>query len=145
VQILIKSVDIRVFVHATEDKEKIMAALKNIIKSDFNIIEEHYEGYYGNLIIVISCTIENEKAEEILNTILDNLSRPDKDNILKTFYDRIGKGNTFHIRLNKQKAYLGEYTISDADDVIKLVFKFDSKSSLEKLKELIANKYSNVR
>ncbi|WP_292319264.1 RNA-binding domain-containing protein [Caldisphaera sp.] len=142
---MIKSVDIRVFVHATEDKEKIMAALKNIIKSDFNIIEEHYEGYYGNLIIVISCTIENEKAEEILNTILDNLSRPDKDNILKTFYDRIGKGNTFHIRLNKQKAYLGEYTISDADDVIKLVFKFDSKSSLEKLKELIANKYSNVR
>ncbi|MGC8573732.1 MAG: RNA-binding domain-containing protein [Caldisphaera sp.] len=142
---MIKSVEIRVFVHATEDKEKIMAALKNIIKSDFNIIEEHYEGYYGNSIIVISCIIENEKAEEILNTILDNLPRPDKDNILKTFYDRIGKGNTFHIRLNKQKAYLGEYTISDADDVIKLVFKFDSKSSLEKLKELIANKYSNVR
>lgn len=141
---LIKSVEIRVFVHATEDKEKIITALKNIIKDDFNIIEEHYEGYYGNSIVVISCSIEGENAEKILDNILDNLSRPDKDDILKTFYDRIGKGSAFHIRLNKQKAYLGEYAISDSDDVIKLVFKLDNKFSLEKLRQLIANKHSNV-
>ncbi|AFZ70172.1 putative exosome subunit [Caldisphaera lagunensis DSM 15908] len=142
---MIKSLEIRVFVHATEDKEKIVSSLKNIIKEDFNIIEEQYEGYYGNSILVISSIIEGSKAEEILNNLLDSLSRPDKDELIKTFYDRIEeKNNTFHLRLNKQKAYSGQLTLSDSDDVIKLIFKLENKFEIEKLKNLIIEKYNKV-
>ncbi len=142
---MIKSLEIRVFVHATEDKDKIILTLKNIIKDDFNIIEEQYEGYYGNSISVISCIIEGEKAEKILNNLLDSLSIPDKDMLLKTLDDRIEeKNNTFHLRLNKQKAYLGQLVLSDSDDVVKLIFKLENKFEIEKLKKLITEKYNKV-
>ncbi|MDP8003308.1 MAG: RNA-binding domain-containing protein [Caldisphaera sp.] len=133
---LIKSVEARVFIHATEDEEKVKSALRNVL-GDVNIIEETYEGYYGNKIKIISALINDEKAENILFNIINNISMPDKDEILKSFDERIGKGNSFHIRLNKQKAYLNRLTLSDEDDVIKLIFKFADKQSIEKIKKMI--------
>ncbi|MEB2793100.1 MAG: hypothetical protein G5Z42_04650 [Caldisphaeraceae archaeon] len=133
---LIKAVDVRVFVHATEDESKVKHALRNVI-GDTHLIEEHYDGYYGNKIIIISAYVEGKEAGKIAESIIERLPNPDKDLLIKTFSERIGKGNSLHIRLSKQMAYLNKITLSNSDDVIKIVFKVDKRKRLIELKNII--------
>ncbi|MCE4624184.1 MAG: hypothetical protein F7B11_05505 [Caldisphaeraceae archaeon] len=133
---LIKAIDVRVFVHATEDESKVKHALRNVI-GDIHLIEEHYDGYYGNKIIIISAYVEGKEAGKIAESIIERLPNPDKDLLIKTFSERIGKGNSLHIRLSKQMAYLNKITLSNSDDVIKIVFKVDKRKRLIELKNII--------
>lgn len=134
----VRSVEARVFVHATENRDKVLAALRNVV-GDARIEEDVLEGYFGNPIDVITAVVEGQQAEEVVLRILSGLSEADRAFLLATLEDRIDKNGSLHIRLDKQKAYLGKFAISDSDDVIKLQIrlKLKGREDLAELERLI--------
>ncbi len=127
----INSITISSISHATEDENKVLEAMSDFIPEDINeddvdIETVQSEGCFGNPIYIHKITIKKEKsAKKVFNHIVD-LIKSDINNIFKINKDidlRIDK-NKLYLRFNKQKAYLGNYEITDGDDVIRIVINF---------------------
>jgi RNA binding exosome subunit len=124
----------RVYIHATEDPEKVMKALLNIfpedLRGELKISREGYEGHYGNPIIVVEATISDpSKAEKALRYIVSRLSEADRRYLAASLDDRVDKSGTLYIRLSKQQAYLGELRVFESDDVIRITVAFQGSRS----------------
>jgi RNA binding exosome subunit len=121
----------QVFVHATEDKERVMKALMELFPSDVrsrvSIEEERLEGHYGNPIIKIVARVVGEDAVRTFRHILSRLSRIDREALRGTLEDRVDKEGTLYFRLSKQEAYLGGLTVYEADDVIRVTVHFEGR------------------
>jgi len=128
----IRSMEIRVFVHATEDKDRVLQALEELLPEDVfdevEIIEESYHGHYGNPITVLTIKIRDpRKAEATLNYILSRLSQGDRAVLASSLEDRVDKEGTLYFRLSKQDAYLGRLVVYEADDVVRVSVNFTGK------------------
>ena len=115
----------RVYVHATESKEKVYRALMNILPDELRreakISEEKYEGHYGNPIIVIEAVIDDpKKALQALLHLVSLLGEADRRYLAATLDDRVDKSGTLYIRVSKQAAYMGEVKVLESDDVIRI-------------------------
>ena len=130
----VRSLEARAFSHATEDKSKVLVALRNVV-GDAQVVEEDLKGYFGNPIIVLTASCGPDRAEAVFERILDGLAEPDRRFLLSTLEERLTKDGVLHIRLDKQKALMGRFVLSDSDDVIKLTVRFSSgrKGALEYL------------
>jgi len=128
----IRSMEIRVYVHATEDKDKVLEALEELLPEDVfdevEILEESYHGHYGNPITVLTIRIRDpKKAEATLDYILSRLSKGDRAILASSLEDRVDKEGTLYFRLSKQDAYLGRLVVYEADDVVRISVSFTGK------------------
>ncbi len=127
----ISSIELRVYVHATEDRDKVLQAVKNIIPADLwehaEIEEETYEGHYGNPITVITVRIRGSKASEALQSILSRLGKGDRAVLSTSLEDRVDKEGTLYFRLSKQDAFLGRLIVYEADDVVRIAVSFSGR------------------
>ncbi|MGC9210232.1 MAG: RNA-binding domain-containing protein [Acidilobus sp.] len=121
--VAVRSLEARVFVHATEDKSKVLIALRNVI-GEAQVTEEDLRGYFGNQIIVMTAHCGPEAAGQVFDRILQGLSEPDRRFLLSTLEERLTKDGALHLRLDKQKALKGKFVLNDSDDVIKIVVRF---------------------
>ncbi|WP_083774077.1 RNA-binding domain-containing protein [Acidilobus saccharovorans] len=131
----VRSLEARVYVHATENEEKVIRALHNLIGSS-NIVVEELRGYFGNPITVVSTSKEKEEAEEAFNRMISMLTEPDRRFLLSSLEERVDKEGSLHLRFDKQKAYLGKVVLSDSDDVIKVRVRFFRESREQLIEEL---------
>jgi RNA binding exosome subunit len=128
----IKKLELRVYVHATESREKVLSAIKNIIPVEYmekaKIVEEEYEGHYGNPIHVITVTIEGvPDSEKLLRHIVDKLSKADRTVVASSLEERVDRNGTLYLRLSKQDAFLGNLIIYDSDDVVRIAVGYSGK------------------
>ncbi|MCX8000899.1 MAG: hypothetical protein N3A69_18485, partial [Leptospiraceae bacterium] len=113
----IEWIKVSAVVHSTESKEKVSKAIENLFNFYFEIQVSKAEGHYGNPIEYLE--VELKKSSEIKN-FWENLLfllKEKKEILLNTLEDRIDKQNVLHIRLDKQKIYLGEIEFSNEDPV----------------------------
>ncbi len=105
--------DLRVetLVQATEDREKVILAIQNLLGSD-KIGEMEFfpsEGVFDNPIELMILTIKRQRdIKEVLNRWKD------KDfwrNALDAMEERLDEDNTFHVRVDKDSAFEGEPVI----------------------------------
>ena len=114
-------IDIRFFVHATEDPDKVMKAAKHILPSQYAdaivFSRGNLQGHHGNQIILFETRI---KGKEIIKSFIDrlssNLHQLDKETLLKEINMRVEKGDLY-LRLDKQSAFQGEFRFSIADPI----------------------------
>ncbi len=127
----VRALEARVFVHATEDKDKVVKALLEIIPDDLrrniNIEEEVLEGHYGNPIIKLSVSVEGKDASRVLEYLLSRLSPADKRLLAASLEDRVDREGTLYIRLSKQEAYKGNIYVYESDDVIRISVRFTGR------------------
>jgi len=113
---------VQVLCHATEDEEKVMKAVENVIGSEAmeraSVISQSLTGYYGDPILFIKLTIDDSKvAESVLARILSNLTEHDLHEILRE-RSKLGRhGGKIYLRFDKQAAYLGSFKIMDKDPI----------------------------
>ena len=131
-------IDIRVFAHATEDQDKVIAAARNVISP------EHWEtnqfkktsvtGHHGNPIVLLETRIEDEDAAEgILRNLAQGLSILDKERLSSEFEQFLEKGNLY-VRLNKQFGYRNRLKLESADPIhLRLHFR---KPRVEEVKDV---------
>ena len=137
-QLSIAYVDIRFFAHATEDLDKVVEAVQNILPSDhveditFN--RSKLEGHYGNPITIFETRI---KDKEMIRTLVENLSANlsslDKEELDREIRRCVEKGNLY-IRLDKQAAFQGKIKLVTSDPIrIRIRFR---KSKIEDIIEV---------
>lgn len=135
--------ELSVHVHATEDENKVVQAVRNIVSSEDILkasreVKEVLEGHYSNPITRIRLEISGENAEKLLSRILKALDEHDKRVLVETLdrrYDE--KGGRLYIRLSKQDAYLGEVRLMDGDDVIRIMFVFRGAPSISDIRRFL--------
>lgn len=128
-------IDIRVFVHATEDVDKILSAVHNTLPTELvkNVVfnKTNLTGYYRNPIILFETRIkEKDAVKAVFEKLASGLSSLDKELLNSEIRQRLDKGNLY-IRLDKQSAYLNELKLSSTDPIhFRIHFK---KSNIEEI------------
>jgi RNA binding exosome subunit len=137
-QLPIAYVDIRFCAHATEDIDKVMKAVQNVLPSDqteeIEFKRSSVEGHYGNPITFFETRI---KDKEITRAIVENLSANlgslDKAELGREVHRCVEKGSLY-LRLDKQAALQGKIKLVTSDPIrIRIRFR---KSKLEDVTEI---------
>jgi len=128
---LISKVYLEAFSHATEDSERVKEAILNLAPTDIRerisklLITEITYGHYGNPIIIYKLNItEKALASKLGVHLLFRLNEEDKRELFRTLNLRLDHKRNMYLRLDKQKAFLGEIRLSKGGDDIKAVLGF---------------------
>jgi RNA binding exosome subunit len=130
--------DLRTFCHATEVEESVRKAI-SFASGCQDIDVERSEGYHGNRILIMSCTL-SRKAD--IRSFFRRLSREDLAMLLDSLDQRMDEDGQFFFRLDKQKAFLEELSVFNGDDCIHARAKVESypkrrEKALENGKEML--------
>ena len=107
--------EVRAFCHATEDEEKVVAAMRTVLPEG-EIRREKLGGHFGNPIV--SLVARTERAADI-RAVWGRLAHAlGRDEILRGVAARLDEDAVFHMRLDKQRAFGGELTPAAEGDVI---------------------------
>jgi len=134
------SVEYTVLIHATEDFDKVIKAVENLMPSRLREqkkveVEETY-GHYENPIHIAKVSFRNpEYAIQALAWIWARLFDEDKARLIRDLDLHLDNKPKLYMRLDKQEAFLGHVRLSSGDDVIKVVFNF--KGSREAVKDFL--------
>ena len=131
---LILYVDIGCFVHATEDQQKVVEAMKKVLPEDhvdkIHFTEKKVQGHYGNPITLFGTRIHNQ---ETIQAFIDNLSlrldNIDKATLLQEISLHIADGSLY-FRLDKQAAFQGKLQLYSVDH-IRIKIRFTIKKTEE--------------
>jgi len=137
-QLPVAYVDVRFCAHATEDLDKVMEAVQDVLPSDhleditFN--RSNLEGHYGNPITFFETRIKDkETVSALVEKISVNLSSLDKEELGRTINRCVEKGSLY-IRLDKQAALQGKIKLVTSDPIhIRIRFR---KSKIEDVIEI---------
>ena len=128
--------DIRVFAHATEDPEKVQAAVRNLLPDELaqTLVFEKTSltGHYGNPIILFTAKLTDKKTlPAALEKIGSGLNSIDKEELCRDLKLHLEKGNLY-LRFDKQSAFLGTLKFSQNDPVhFKIHFKNKTSAEIE--------------
>jgi RNA-binding protein len=136
----VSSLYFRAFIHATEDEEKVLVALKNA-----SGLEEYQrditEGHHGNKIEIVEGNLKNKRA---IKNFFASLSKEDLRLMIDTIEQRVDDDCQLFARLDKQKAYLGELVLTRSDDAISVRGKIQTypknrEVAVKNVKEFLEN------
>lgn len=134
-------VEVSLFVHATEDPEKVLKAVKNIFPADYveDIEFEKSEllGYYKNPITVLKVIIGDKVlAAAFLKNLLRRLEAQDRTLLSSELEEYTDSKGNLYMRLDKQDAFQGKIRLCYVDPIhvkIKLNFLPRTLDELESL------------
>jgi RNA binding exosome subunit len=114
-------IDIRVFAHATEDLEKVMDAVHNILPTEFidsvTFKKADLSGHHGNPLVLLKTRIKEKRiALAIFEKLSSGLSIFEKDQLSSEIMQHLEKGNLY-MRLDKQAAYRNEFKLNQIDPI----------------------------
>lgn len=112
---------IRVFAHATEDQEKVLAAVRNTLPEALGeglVFEKvSLTGHHGNSITLFEAKLTDRQAlPEAFERIGSELTALDKETLNSELKLHLEKGNLY-LRFDKQQAFLGVLRFSSVDPI----------------------------
>ena len=110
-------VELRAYCHATEDEEKVVAALRTILPAG-DLKREAVGGHFGNPLV--SLAVRTERAPEMRDVWRRILEALGTDEALHALEDRVDEDGVYHLRLDKQAAFQGRIERPYSADVIDL-------------------------
>ncbi len=134
-------VDLRVFAHATEDLEKVLTALRNLLPTELaetaNFEKSSLTGHHGNPITLFTTQLTDKKLlPALLEKIGQNLNSLDKEELNNEINLHLEKHNLY-LRFDKQSAFLGKTKFTH-NDPIHLKFHFKAKTP-DEIMEILKN------
>jgi RNA binding exosome subunit len=132
-QLPVAYVDIRFCAHATEDLDKVVAAVRNVLPSDYfediTFSRSSLEGHYGNPITFFKTRIRNkETVRALVENLSANLSSSDKEELGRDMNKHVEDGSLY-LRLDKQAALQNKIKLVTSDPIrIRIRFR---KSKIE--------------
>jgi RNA binding exosome subunit len=124
---IVTDVQISVFTHATEDEEKVERAVRNVIPEDIvgvTMDRKRLKGHYSDPITLITAHIRKRKAAtRMFQATIKNLSTLDQQRLLDEVEERVDKGGSLYLRLDKQRAFKDIEMLEEVDP-IRMRFRF---------------------
>ncbi len=119
----ISYVEISFIVHVTEDLQKVLKAVRNLLpvpySNNVSFKKKNLWGHHKNLIILVKTTI---RKKNVVYALIENLYKKlninDKDELSKDFNQRLDNKKKFFLRLDKQRAYLGKIELNNIDPIL---------------------------
>ncbi len=118
--------EVSTFVHATEDENKVKAALMAIIPEKYHqtieINRERLSGHWGNEIIHLWVELKGQsQVADLIKLLASKMSEIDKSIISSQLQLFLDQEYHIHMRFNKQKAYKSILVLDDeGDDIIRV-------------------------
>jgi RNA binding exosome subunit len=114
-------INIRFFAYATEDLEKVVNAVQNILPNDsiegIAFSRTNLEGHYGNPITLFEAKIKDKETIRVLmENLSSNLSTLNKEELSRQTERYIGEGSLY-LRLDKQAAIQGKIRLVTSDPI----------------------------
>jgi RNA binding exosome subunit len=114
-------VELSCFAHATEDENKVLTAVRNLLPAaqleNISFSKSSLRGHHGNPITLLETEI---KDREILGAVVENLARDlsplDKEKLSSEANLHIEKGSLY-LRFDKQAAFRGEFKLGFSDPI----------------------------
>jgi len=117
---MIRSVELSVFSHATEEEDRVKRAVLNLLPEGIwaPLEDKKLSGYYGDPITMITLKIQRRKpSTETFRNIFRRLSALDRRALINGAEDRVDHAGSLYIRLDKQRAYQGRAVLNEADPI----------------------------
>jgi RNA binding exosome subunit len=119
--VVIGYIDIRVFAHATEDLDKVLTAVRNVLPPEKidNIVfkRTNLTGHHGNPIVLFETRIKDKSTvQAVFEKLSSGLGTLDKEQLNSEISRHLEKGNLY-IRIDKQSAYVNQIKLSTEDSV----------------------------
>lgn len=126
---MIHHINLRVIVHSTEDKSKVMDALdlflKHSLKDQYSLLYEKIvnsidgEGHYGNPLSIFSVQLTRKDHIKAFSVFVrQNLDSEDIYKLRCEMSDRLDDEQLFHMRFDKQSAYFQKVKLTCSSDAI---------------------------
>jgi RNA binding exosome subunit len=131
-------IDVRVFAHATEDPEKVLNAVRNILPEELSenavFQKTSLTGHHGNPIMLFGTKLMDKQAlPTFLQKIGAGLTALDKEALEGNIRLHLEKGNLY-LRFDKQSAYQSEVRFSRNDPIhFKIHFKNKTAEEIVKI------------
>ena len=124
-------IDVRVFAHATEDPEKVLTAVRNLLPVDLGeevvFKKTRLTGHHGNPIVLFEAKLTDKQAlPNVLRKIGAGLTPLYKEQLEGDLRLHLEKRNLY-LRFDKQSAFMGEVRFS-RDDPVRFKVHFKNKS-----------------
>lgn len=136
----IEWIKVSAVVHSTESREKVSQAIANIFPFEFEIQVSSAKGHFGNPLEFLEVELKKSSEIKLFWENLLKLLEKEVETLLKTIEERIDAQNVLHIRIDKQKAFLGVFELSNIDPIaikVKLVvYPAKKEKAVEFAKEL---------
>jgi RNA binding exosome subunit len=117
----VRQIELSVFIHATEDRTKVLQAVRNLFppEAEFpNYKETNLEGVFGDPITSLYFVEKHRRpATEVFDYMIGKLSSLDFVTLLDELPQRIDDSKNLYIRFDKQKAYLGKAVLEHHDSI----------------------------
>lgn len=135
------SAEIELMVHATEDGEKILRAIKNVLLIDpEEFSAESIEGHFGNEIIKLKAILSSKRATEFAHKVISMLSEVDRLEMYDNFELYTDEKNSIYLRISKQKIFEPKIVLEQSDSLkikLKTVKRFKPKNAMENYRNLL--------
>jgi RNA-binding protein len=122
---VIHYITLRVIAHATEDVSRVREALDFFlsgagVREDKKLIEEiKAEGHHGNPITILSVQLKKKiDCLGFAHFVRDRFSKEDGVQLREEMPERLDDDQVFHIRFDKQAAYLQQVKLTNSSDAI---------------------------
>lgn len=114
-------IDIRVFAHATEEVDKVLNAVYNLLPAEVGDIiafkRTSLTGHYGNPITLLEARVKEKNAvQAVFEKLASSLSPLDKE-LLRNEIKQHLEGGNLYIRIDKQSAHLNEVKLCTTDPI----------------------------
>lgn len=114
-------IDLRVFVHATEDPERVLTAVRNVLPSESvdSVLfkRSSLAGHHGNPIVLFEARVKDRRlVQAVFAKLCSGLGLMDKQVLAGEISGHLERGNLY-LRLDKQSAFLGEVRLGSVDPV----------------------------
>ncbi len=134
---MIHHINIRVIAHSTEEKSRVMDALAFFLKSSFKdkrsdslsglVDTIEAEGHYGNPITIFSVQLTRKRDVMAFSEFVhNNMASEDIEALRSEMPDRLDDDQVFHLRFDKQEAYIGRVKIVSSSDAITAKVKIET-------------------
>jgi hypothetical protein len=122
------------FVHATEDEEKVLKAMRNIIPAEAKIDVKRLKGHYGNPISLLESRITRKATlRKWWEDLTKKLGEMEVEKIRWAIPAKIDESCQLYLRFDKQRAYLDELIFTEGEDTIHLKLKIGAWPAKQKV------------
>ncbi len=134
---MIHHISLRVIAHSTEEKSRVMDALGLFLKNSLGdkvagslaeIVDSiEAEGHYGNPITIFSMQLTRKHDTlAFADFVHQNMTSEDIETLRDEMPDRLDDDQVFHLRFDKQEAYLGHVKLVSSSDAISAKVKIET-------------------
>lgn len=115
---------VSVHAHATEDEQRVLSILSSLLPADAEVRKDSTRGHHGNTITVFEARLCQKKlVRELWQRMLAGMGKDGFARLSAGFPERIDDSCFLYLRFDKQAAYRGDLTLTDAGDSVHLRFK----------------------